>query len=297
MYLMQLLRARSELSSNGLSELKGSGASTQASSSSSSSSESEYIPSPAHSPVRAMAQPEQPVQPVAGTAAQAVPLEAAPLRAKAGPARKSGYRLQRSRYHPSHLETGGCGRTGTGGEGWKAQFFNVKNIGFPPPTWREETQVSDPLPSPLPEAELDRLLSSDLRLSVKEFNNAQLWAAGLIRANVSTSAPDTRPLTLDDLATLKRFSQLLKLGGAGSSSAPTSAPSAVPASSVPPPPPPVPTQQALAQSSPAEEHGKKKRKKSTAKRARTEVTSSPAQAEESAPTPHQFGHYGVNSAE
>ena len=88
-------------------------------------------------------------------------------------------------------------------KGWKAQFFYVKNTGFPPLTWREETQVSDPIPSLLPAAELDRLISSGARLKVKEFNNAQLWSAGLIRSGVNDSAPDLRPLIPEELAACK----------------------------------------------------------------------------------------------
>ena len=93
-------------------------------------------------------------------------------------------------------------------KGWKAQFFYVKNTGFPPLTWREETQVSDPIPSPLPAAELDLLVSSDARLSVKEFSNAQLRSAGLIRAEVNDPAPDLRPLTPEELTACNPFDLL-----------------------------------------------------------------------------------------
>ena len=87
---------------------------------------------------------------------------------------------------------------------WKRYFFFVKNLGFPPLTWRAETQVSDPLPDPLPIAELSRLLSSDEKLEVKEFSNAQLWAAGLIRANPSDPSPENRPLSPNELTSCKR---------------------------------------------------------------------------------------------
>ncbi|XP_071927509.1 uncharacterized protein [Coffea arabica] len=177
-------------------------------------------------------------------------------------------------------------------KGWKAYFFFVKNTGFPPLTWRENTQVTDPIPSPLPEAELDRLVSSEAQLKVKEFNNAQLWSAGLIRAKVNDPAPDLRPITPEELTALKRFSQLLNIGGIGSASTPTPAPSTAPSSTVPLPPP-VSTPQIAAQSS-LGEGSKKKRKKSTAKKARTEAASPQSQEEPSAAI---ASHYGVSSAE
>nr|XP_027078650.1 uncharacterized protein LOC113701937 [Coffea arabica] len=176
---------------------------------------------------------------------------------------------------------------------WKPQFFFVKNLGFPPLTWRAETQVSDPIPSPLPVSELSRLLSSDTKLDVKEFSNGQLWAAGLIRASSSDPSLEDRPLSTDELDALKRFSSLLSIGGSSNSGAATQTPSAIPASSVPAPVP----QPAPAQSSKAVEAGKKKKKKTTAKRARVETPSSPAREERPTPEPAQSGHYGVNTVE
>nr|XP_027094937.1 uncharacterized protein LOC113714993 [Coffea arabica] len=204
---------------------------------------------------------------------------------------------------------------------WKPQFFFVRNLGFPPLTWRAETQVSDPLPSPLPVPELSRLLSSDAKLDVKELSNNQLWAAGLIRASSSDPSIEDRPLSTDELdacnhpdlpsiffyhhfffqlliswppvCAVKRFSSLLSIGGTSNPSAATQTPSAIPASSVPAPIP----QLAPAQSSKAVEAGKKKKKKTTAKRARVETPSSPAREERSTPETAQGGHYGVNSTE
>ncbi|XP_027181910.1 uncharacterized protein LOC113780294 [Coffea eugenioides] len=176
---------------------------------------------------------------------------------------------------------------------WKPQFFFVKNLGFPPLTWRAETQVSDPIPSPLPVSELSRLLSSDTKLDVKEFSNGQLWAAGLIRASSSDPSLEDRPLSTDELDVLKRFSSLLSIGGSSNPGAATQTPSAIPASSVPAPVP----QPAPAQSSKAVEAGKKKKKKTTAKRARVETPSSPAREERPTPEPAQSGHYGVNTVE
>nr|XP_027071576.1 uncharacterized protein LOC113696346 [Coffea arabica] len=176
---------------------------------------------------------------------------------------------------------------------WKPQFFFVKNLGFPPLTWRAETQVSDPLPSLLPVSEFSRLLSSDAKLDVKELSNNQLWAAGLIRASSSDPSTEDRPLSLDELDTLKRFSSLLSIGGTSNPGATTHNPSANPASSAPIPIP----QPAPAQSSKAIEAGKKKKKKTTAKRARVETPSFPAREERSTPETAQGGHYGVNTAE
>ncbi|XP_027173218.1 uncharacterized protein LOC113772916 [Coffea eugenioides] len=176
---------------------------------------------------------------------------------------------------------------------WKPQFFFVRNLGFPPLTWRAETQVSDPLPSLLPVSELSRLLSSDAKLDVKELSNNQLWAAGLIRASSSDPSLEDRPLSTDELDALKRFSSLLSIGGTSNPGAATQSPSAIPTSSVPAPiPQPTP-----AQSFKAAEAGKKKKKKTTAKRARVETPSSPAREERSTPETAQGGHYGVNSAE
>ena len=90
---------------------------------------------------------------------------------------------------------------------------------------------------------------------------------------------------------MKRFSQLLTIGG--SSSTPAQVPSSIPASSRPVPP----IQLAPAQSSKAAETGKKKKKKITVKRARVETISSPAREEGPTPESAQAGHYGVNTAE
>ena len=91
---------------------------------------------------------------------------------------------------------------------------------------------------------------------------------------------------------VKRFSQLLNIGRTGSSSTPAAEPSTVPVS-VAAPSPLVPILQVAARSSPVEEP-KKQRKKTTAKRARTKVTSPHAQEGQSAAQP---GYYGVNTAE
>ncbi|XP_027174743.1 uncharacterized protein LOC113774400 [Coffea eugenioides] len=176
---------------------------------------------------------------------------------------------------------------------WKRYFFFVKNLGFPPLTWRAESQVSDPLPSPLPVNELNRLLSSEEKLEVKEFSNAQLWAAGLIRANPSDPSPENKSLSPDELTALKRFSSLLTIGGASTPGTTPQPSAAIPASSAPVPP----LQPAPAQSSKPVEAEKKKKKKTTAKRARVETTSSPAQEERPTPEPGQDVHYGVNTAE
>lgn len=81
----------------------------------------------------------------------------------------------------------------------------MKNIGFPLPTRREGTQVSDAFPFSFPKSELNSILCSDAKLNVKELSSAQLTAARLIQADFFDYSNETRALSLKKLNTCTCF--------------------------------------------------------------------------------------------